>query len=313
MKGIELCKKYYLSFGKDMIESVLGSDAKKVAVGIAGEGSECLGYDDEISTDHDFEPSFTMWITKEDEREFGFKLMRAYSKLPKSFEGYERQNVSPVGGNRRGVVVIDDFYNKFLGLNRAPETPFEWLKIPEQNLLSATNGEVFTDPLGEFSKIREEIKKGYPEDVRLKKIAARAIFMAQAGQYNYERLVRRGEIGGAGLSLYEFVKNAISCTYLLNNAFEPYYKWAFRGMKDLKILGDIGEPLSFLLSTGNEKEEAKEKQELIENISSAFIEEFKNQNITSATCNNLETHAYSITDKIKDPLIRSLHVMDGVN
>ena len=50
--------------------------------------------------------------------------------------------------------------------------------------------------------------------------------MAQSGQYNYERCVKRGESGAASLALYEFVKNAVSTVYLLNNAYEPFYKWA---------------------------------------------------------------------------------------
>lgn len=57
MKGMELAKAYYEKYGAGMIESVCGkADAEKIAVGLVGEGSQCFGFDDEISTDHDFGP-----------------------------------------------------------------------------------------------------------------------------------------------------------------------------------------------------------------------------------------------------------------
>lgn len=54
--------------------------------------------------------------------------------------------------------------------------------VPENALSTVTNGEVFFDHYGKFTKIREELQKGYPEDIRLKKIAARLMKMAQSGQ-----------------------------------------------------------------------------------------------------------------------------------
>ena len=42
-----------------------------------------------------------------------------------------------------------------------------------------------------------------------------------------------------------------------------------------------------------------------------LITELKKQNLSDATCNNLETHAYSVTDKIQSAEIRNMHVMEG--
>ena len=70
MKGIELSREYYKAFGEPMLDQFFGDVKNRIAVGIVGEGSECFGYDDEISTDHDFEPGFCIWLTKADNHNY---------------------------------------------------------------------------------------------------------------------------------------------------------------------------------------------------------------------------------------------------
>ncbi len=312
MKGLELCKQYYLEYGKDMLDTQFAEQKDSIAVGLVGEGSECLGYDDLISRDHDFSVGFCMFVSRKDYEKFGFKLERAYAKLPKTYNGISKAILSPVGGNRTGVVIMEDFYLRHLGVENIPDSLEWWLSVPSTALLNASNGEVFVDNSGNFSQNRNILKAGYPEDVRLKKLASHVIFMAQAGQYNYPRCVERGETGAAQLAIFEFVKHAISTVYLLNNRYEPFYKWAYKGMRDLAILGHIEELLVGLTEIDNGGSYAATKMEIIEDITKLFVAEFYNQNITEATCLNLETHAYSIQDHIKDNTLRNMHIMDGM-
>ena len=76
MKGLELCKEYFLAYGEEMLKAFPEVE-NRIAAGLAGEGSECYGFDDELSRDHDFEPGFCLWLTEEEEREYGFKLCHA--------------------------------------------------------------------------------------------------------------------------------------------------------------------------------------------------------------------------------------------
>lgn len=312
MQGIELSEKYYNQFGKQMIERDFSEYQNRIAVGICGEGSECFVYDDEISVDHDFDMGFCLFITKEDYKEIGFKLERAYANLPKEFLGYKRQNIMPVGGNRKGVMVIEDFYKHFLGVEDVPQDENWWFYVPETSLACVSNGKIFRDDLGKFSQVRKKLIKGYPQDVRLKKIAAHLILAGQSGQYNYNRCLSHGEIGAAALAVDEFVRHCISLIYLLNNKYQPFYKWAFKGLRDLPILSDCETALEGLLDFGNRGQEGKMKIEIIEDVSSIIINQLKEQKLTMATCNNLETHAFSVTDKISNANIRNMHIMEGI-
>ena len=295
MKGLELAEAYYNEYGKKMIEEELTEYAERIAVGLVGEGSECLGYDDEISEDHDFEPGFCLWITEEDERKIGFKLERAYARLPREFKGYARQRLSPVGGARHGVFTVGEFYRKLLGCENVPESDDFWLYVPPHRLLAASCGKVFRDDLGVFSEIREKLKKGYPEGVRRKKLSDALLTMAQSGQYNYERCRKHGEAGAACLALSEFVKSAISVIYLINNRYEPFYKWAFRGIRELPRLSELEKTLTELIVSGEEARAIGLIEEISEKISAELIAE----GLSSARGSTLHAHAYSVIENGK--------------
>ena len=311
MKGIEVSLKYYLSFGKKMLEDGFSDIIDNITVGLVGEGSECFGFDDEISYDHDFEPGFCIFVDHKTYDKYGFALERAYSKLPKEFLGLKRQPLAPADGARHGVMVTEKFYERFLGINDLPVDNKVFLYTPTFSLACAANGKIFKAGDGKFMQIRKILCSGYPDDVRKKKLAAHAALMAQSGQYNYKRLIARGETGAAQLSIFEFVKSAISSVYLLNNSYEPFYKWAYRGMRALPVLGELETALSNLTELGNSKKQAEEKQEIIGDIARLICSEYARQNLSDAKNNDFSDNAFSITDKIKDNNLRNLHIMEG--
>ena len=65
MKGLELAEKFYNEFGKKMIDENFSHIKEYLAIGLVGSGSECFGFDDEISHDHDFEPGFCLFLPDE--------------------------------------------------------------------------------------------------------------------------------------------------------------------------------------------------------------------------------------------------------
>lgn len=284
-----------------------------LAAGLIGSGSECYGYDDEVSRDHDFEPGFCIFLPGEEvvDRKAAFALERAYAGLPREFMGLRRALVSPVGGARHGVIRTADFLMDKTGTNDGVLSLYEWLTLPDYSLSEVVNGEIFEDRYGGITAVRDRLRHR-PQDVRLKKLAGHLLLMAQAGQYNYLRCLRHGETGAAQLAVTEFVKNAMAAAFLLNDAYQPYYKWSFRALRELDKLPFMAELLEYLLTTDNEKDTRDEKIDVMEGIAADVIGELQAQGLTQAVCGDLEKHAYSVNDRIADAQIRNMHILAAV-
>lgn len=54
MKGLELSRAYWEKCALPLFRRELPAFLERAAVGLVGEGSECFGFDDEISQDHDW-------------------------------------------------------------------------------------------------------------------------------------------------------------------------------------------------------------------------------------------------------------------
>ena len=325
MKGLELSKEYYNFYGKSMIHEKFPEYEDRIAVGLVGHGSECYGFDDSISTDHDFGPAFCMWLTDEDFAEIGHLLAFEYEQLPKDFAGFTGRIQSTHGGGRVGVFSISNFYYSLIGIEDVPQGNKEWLWIPETRLAAATNGEVFRDDLGEFSRIRKGLLDFYPEDVRIKKIVSRAAAIAQAGQYNYARCMRRMETVAAQMALSEFVKNTISLVFLLNRKYAPFYKWMHKGLFELDILWETAPLLTTLCEQVNQKAVWNKEPstqnpnelnlmdknvEVIEQICGMIVDELNRQGISSVTDRLLEKHTLAMLEKISDIEMKQLQILD---
>ena len=313
MNGLEISQAYFDTYGMPMLEEKFPELLPYVAAGLFGSGSECFGFDDELSRDHDFDPGFMLLLPDEDviDRKQEFALERAYAALPKEFMGVERPMMAPVGGSRRGVMRMADFFQEKTGSTSGNLTMEQWLAVPSYALAEAVNGQVFFDGSGELTRVREMLAH-YPEDVRRKKLAGHLLLAAQAGQYNYLRCLRHGDTAAAQLAVITFAQSVIEIVFLLNDVYKPFYKWQFRAMRALPKLPFAAELLEYLITTNNDGQLAHDKYEVIEDISSDIIDELIAQGLSGADGSDLEKHAYSVNDGIADASIRNLHILAGV-
>lgn len=242
--GMQLAQLYWQTYGKALLANPKFAKYKnRIAAGLVGHGSECYGFDDEISRDHDFGPGFCLWLTDEDYAEIGADLQAAYDALPRKYAGFDSRNETPrakscESSKRVGVFRISEFFENLTGFPTAPSQnePHLWLSLNEPTLAAATNGKIFADPLGKFSKARQSFKL-MPDDVRISLISRRLGMISQAGQYNFPRMIARKDASAAWLSINEFVRATASLVFLLNNpvtaGYLPYYKWQFAALRKL--------------------------------------------------------------------------------
>lgn len=326
IKGLDLSREYYENIGKPILMELFPEYMKKAAVGLVGEGSECFGFDDQISMDHDYGPSFCVWLPRNIYTQAGESMTEIYESLPKEYKGISANIIREQSAGRRGILEIEGFYQKFLTRDTIPESSLDWLRIPEHFYAVATNGEVFEDNLGMFTDVRRKLLDYYPEDVRLKKIAACAVRMAHSGQCNYARMMWRRDIVAAKFALDEFMRNTIAIVFLLNRVYCPYYKWMWRGMEQLPKLGRVRELLKNMAAgvlddshwdsskwkaCRYKLNRADQMVDMVEQIADLIREELWSQGISSSTSDYLEEHGYAVMSCIQDQRIRSLPVLVG--
>ncbi|WP_338997214.1 DUF4037 domain-containing protein [Fusobacterium animalis] len=299
IKGLELSKRYFYDIVLPEFEKKLNDMFPLCAFGLVGEGSECYGYDDELSKDHDFGPSVCIWLRKDDYLKYKDRINEVLKNLPKTYLGFQKLKESEWGYNRRGLLNIEDFYFKFIGSTNLPQTINDWQKIPETALSTVTNGEVFLDNLGEFTKIREQLLNYYPEPIRQNKITTRLMNISQHGQYNYMRCLRRNDLVAANQCLYLFVDEVIHLVFLLNRRYKIFYKWANRALLDLKILGnEIHKLLEDMVFAQN-------KIPYIKKICKVLADELRNQKLTNCESEFLGDLGIDIQKNIDDEFFKN--------
>jgi tetratricopeptide (TPR) repeat protein len=325
LSGLEIARKYWEQFGKPLIHKKYPQLEGRIAAGLVGHGSEKYGFDDEFSRDHDFGPGFCWWLTAEDYAQFGKQLQHDYDKFPHEFMGVSaepsRQTPRTQGARKRtGVFSIPEFFESLTGLSQAPSTEGDadnndnllWLSLSEPTLSAATNGEVFADPLGAFSSVRQGFKR-LPKDVGLCMVSQRLGMMAQAGQYNFPRMMKRGDAHAAQLCMTQFAQATISLVFLVNSpmiaGYMPYYKWQFAALRKLSrrmgmLLTDVCEPLEKAMDSSVNN--PKKTEGFITQIARSVVRELRKQGMTQISDDFLEWHRPYVEELISDSRLKSL-------
>lgn len=224
IQGLWMAENYYQVNAQ---ESLANYDCM---VAMFGEGSECLMLDDQISQDHDFGPGFLIIYKEPSIRK---SLEKIYASLPSTWMGY-RRNPSPHANQRVGVIHYKDYLRQTIGMDHLPETEEEWMQLKDESLVLLSNGKVFNG-VDYFETIRQY----YPENIYRLKLALCLIEIAKAGQYQYPRLLQRGDTFTAKRYLNKVLDEAIQLVFLINKQYMPYLKWQGAILKTLPLGQEI--------------------------------------------------------------------------
>lgn len=292
MNGLELSKKY---FNEVLYKKIKENFDIPISAGLVGYGSECYGFDDLISRDHDFYPMPCIWIREKDYIENKEKIENFMNSLDRKYMGFEVINKSEWGENRRGFLNIEDYIYSFLGSTKGPQNDMEFRNIPQYLLSSFTNGEIFIDELGLITKMREKVKY-YPEDIRLNMMSTRCMKIHREGVYNYIRCIRRNEYVASTQALGLFITNVIELYFLINKMYCPYYKWQHKMLKSIEP--EVYELLKKLVL---QETSYNSKINIIDEISNKIVEDLGIEN-----ARDLCDCGIIIQSKIKNNEIRNL-------
>ncbi len=297
VSGLTISEEYYLEYGAKMIHERYGRYEKSIAIGLVGEGSECFGYDDMLSRDHDFGPGFCMWLPESVYREIGEKLQESYDMLPKTYKGITRYE-NGRSGKRVGVFSIGDFYKSLIGFEKEPANVEEWTTLTDDTIAAATNGKIFRDDLGEFTRIRNELLKYYPDFTWGKRIVCEMMHISKHGQYNYMRCIKRGDLVTANYCISEFCSHVMSLCFLLERKYAPYYKWKYQALKELPHFAELAPAIEKLILTNITDESVPD---MIEAIVRKIHARMKEMGLVNSDNSFLENHIEEVIKKIIIP------------
>ena len=311
MQGLKLAREFY-QVCQPILRAELAGIMDTAAVGLVGEGSECFGCDDAQSQDHDFGPAFCLWLPREVLLAEQPRIEAAFAKLPHEFHGFASRLAPQSRQGRVGPLPIEDFYAFFTGLDHAPATWQEWLAIPEYQLAACTNGEVFEDTGGTFTRWRTALLACYPRDVLLKKMTARCMVMAQAGQYNLPRSLQRNDPVAAMLAAARFAEAALSFVFLCNRRYMPFYKWAAKLAGGLPVLGPQAvQALRVLALTPMQGDQASEAVAAVEDFCTHAANHLRAVGLSTAPGNWLWEHGPQIMRHVEEPALLRMDMLQG--
>ena len=237
---IDLSRAFFEEIVKPILQAHFPAETAQTAFGVFGYGSEALRLDDGYSRDHHWGLRIDALMPEdvfETRRQAIMETLKA--RLPDDYRGQSLREAH-LSGAGLAPDNLTAFLRRTIGLDHAPATYFEWLRIPEEDIIHVVNGEVWYDPLGCFSAIREAFNRYYPEPVRLRRIAHWCRYFSGMGTYALKRAILRQNDFYATTRFSNAIRLGIQLAFLLDRQYFPYDKWL---MAYLERLPRLAKPL----------------------------------------------------------------------
>lgn len=238
--GLELARALYV----EVVAPVLATPHTACLI---GEGSEVLGYDTELSTDHEWGPRLQIFV-EPDALDAVRTLIEA--TLPDRFHGLPSRWFALTQGEVAHHIEIEtteDWLAQHLPTLPAEPDLAVWLAAPQQHLLQLTGGEVFRDDLGAVTR-RRTTYRWYPDDVWRWMIASQWHLIGNAEPL-LARTIETGDGRGSRLLTARLCQLVMEMALLQHRRYRPYAKWFGRAFADLPINTPVGPLVDEVLAT----------------------------------------------------------------
>ena len=265
--GLELSGQYYW----EAVRPILDADYPDLAhsAGLIGAGSEVLGFDTEMSADHNWGPQVILYLSEADHARLAGELheMLGY-KLPFSYRGYathferapeEPGTLVPGSASRRPIhhlvhiTTLHAFVKRHTGVDLEEVlTILDWLTLPEQKLRALVSGAVYHDGLNVLEPMRERFAY-YPHDVWLYLLSAQWQRIGQEEPF----VGRAGTVGdevGSVVIAARLVHDIMQLCFLMEKQYAPYSKWFGSAFAQLDCAGRLTPVLERVLRSAGWQE-----------------------------------------------------------
>jgi hypothetical protein len=222
-----------------------------------------LGYDDEVSRDHDWGPRLELFLNPADRQAQTPRLLEVFAEdLPRTFHGYPTSFVLAADGvgvlaeaerdtpirHRVELCEVAEWCDFMLGFDpRRGVSWLDWLATSSHRLAEITGGVVFHDGLWELVRLREALGY-YPREVWLFVLASQ---WRRIGQE--EALVgRSSQVGddlGSTVLAARLVRDLMRLCLIMERRYIPYAKWLGTAFAHLEIAGPLTPHLEAALHT----------------------------------------------------------------
>jgi hypothetical protein len=252
LPGLDLSRSFYWDAVRPLLDAAY--PGLPHAAALIGPGSEILGFDTTLSTDHDWCARVFLFLL-EDAAAHRQPIAELLSQqLSPTFDGFPaslpqpptdprlRAMTLPTHGSTRHRVIpitVHDFAHILLGVSpREPLRPLDWLTLSSQVLGELTAGEVFHDGTGELTALRERFA-WYPPDIWRYLLAAGWQRIGQE-EHLMPRAGMAGDELGSSIIGSRLTRDLVRLAFLLERRYAPYAKWLGAAFARLPLGADLG-------------------------------------------------------------------------
>ncbi len=240
---IDISRSFFNEVVYPILDTHFPEETAATAFGVFGYGSEALRLDDQYSRDHHWGLRIDALMPEavyRDKRQVISETLSLH--LPADYQGHSLREAH-LSGAGLAPDSLKSFLIRTIGLSHAPQTYEEWLSIPEEDIIHVINGEVWSDPSGEFTAVRQALLGYYPEPVRLRRLAHWCRYFSGMGTYALKRAILRDNDFYATTRFSNAIRLGIQMAFLLDRQYFPYDKWLMAYFERLPRLADPLLPL----------------------------------------------------------------------